>query len=116
MKVVAALTIASLLLIPLAFEAAYSQSGTFERSVTLKITDTRTGDVRTKVWTISTWTFGDRPIDVTDILLDKIQTVYSTDSFKFTLENKVFKGKWLVFEVELIANPLVGKGLDIRFM
>ncbi len=112
---IAALSIATLLL-PLLLEQAYSQQGIIERSVTLKITNSKNGAVITKVWNITGYTFGEKSIDVSDRMLKKIKHIFNTDSFSFTYENKVFKGKWLYYKAELIGTPLVGKGLTIKFM
>lgn len=95
---------------------AYGQMITHERTITLKITNTKTNDVKTIVWKLTGYTFGERPIDVDNIMLTKIKRIYNADSFSFTLNNKAFHGQWLHFNVELIGTPLVGKGLTIRFV
>lgn len=107
----AVLAITSLLL-PIILNHAYAQSMTHERTVTLKITDTRNGNVAKKEWNLTGYTFGERNIDVSNNMLNKIKRIYNTDSFSFTLQNKTFMGEWLHYKIELIGTPLVGKGLD----
>lgn len=84
-------------------------------AVTLKITNTKTGSVTTKVWNLTLWTFGEQHIDVSDILL-KIRTIYNTRTFAFTLTDETFKGRWLHFDGELIGTHLVGRGLTVKFI
>lgn len=114
MKVLALVSALTLLLPIIGY--AYAQEGTIDRTVTMQITNTKTGSVKTKVWNITSWTFGDRPIDVSDVLLKKIERIYNTKSFRFTLQNNFFEAEWLHFEVRIAGTPLVGTGLDIKFV
>ncbi len=114
-RLISVVAIATLLL-PLILEHAYSEMQTNERSVTLKITNTKTGIVHTKDWKLTGYSFGKKPIDVPDFTLKKIKNAFNTNSFSFTLHDEVFKGKWLHFNLELIGTPLVGQGLSIKFI
>lgn len=114
-KLFAMIAIATLLL-PLVLSAE-AQEGVQERSVMLKVTNTKTGTVHTRVWDLSAYTFEQKiPIDVPDFRANKIKRIYGTDSFSFTLQNDVFEEHWLHFKVELIGTPVVGKGLRVQFV
>lgn len=115
MKRLLALVAITVLLLPLVYQID-SHALTIERTVTLKVTNTKTGSVQTKVWDLTGYTFGERNIDTSHALLTKIKRVYHSDSFAFTLQNKVFEGKWLHFKVELTGTPPVGKGMNIKFI
>lgn len=115
MKGLIALVAITVLLLPIAYQID-SHALTIERTVTLKVTNTNTGSVQTKVWNLTDYTFGERNIDVSHVLLSKIKRVYHSDAFAFTFQNKVFEGEWMHFDVELIGTPLVGKGLNIKFI
>ncbi len=98
-------------------EEVYEETRKLGSSVTLKVTNTKTDTVTTRVWDLSAYTFEeDIPLDVPSFKLKKIQRIFGTDSFDFTLQNKVFETKWLHFEVELIGTPVVGKGLSVQFI
>ncbi len=116
MKIVISVIAITTLLLPLILEHAYSEMRTYEHSVTLKITNTKTGVVHTKDWKMTGYSFGKKPIDVPDFTLKKIKNAFNASSFSFTLHNKVFEGKWLYFKLELIGTPLVGKGLTVKFI
>lgn len=115
MKGLLALVAIAVLLLPLVYQID-SNALTVERTVTLKVTNTKTGSVQTKVWDLTGYTFGERNIDVSHASLTKIKRVYHSDSFAFTLQNKVFEGEWLHFKVELSGTSPVGKGLNIKFI
>ena len=115
MKRLLALVAIAMLLLPVVYQID-SHALTIERTVTLKVTNTKTGSVQTKVWDLTDYTFGERNIDVSHASLSKIKRVYHSDSFAFTFQNKVFEGKWMHFTVELSGTPLVGKGLNIKFI
>jgi len=106
----------SILLLPLILNRADAQMITHERNLTLKVSNSKSDAFHTKVWKLTGYTFGERNIDVSDILLSKIKRTYHTDTFTFTLNNKVFQEQWLHFKVELIGTPLVGKGMTVRFI
>lgn len=107
----------STLLLPLIIDHADSQQGNPERNVMLKVTNTKTDTVRTRVWDLSAYTFEQKvPIDVPDFKVKKIKHIFGSDSFSFTLQDRVFEGEWLHFEVELIGTPTVGKGLSVQFV
>lgn len=108
--------IAIVTLLPLIVHQAYSQQGTPERTITFKITNTKTGTVTTKVWSMTGHTFGERFVDVPDFTANKIKRSFYTDSFSFTQQNHFFVGKWLHFDVEMIGTPLVGTGLTVKFI
>lgn len=116
MKRMLAILAIGALLLPIILNLAYAQMITHERTVTLKITDTRNGKVATKEWNLTGYTFGERNIDVSNNMLNKIKKIYNTDSFSFTLQKKTFMGEWLHYKVELIGTPLVGKGLKVKFI
>ena len=116
MKTLIAVVALATLLLPLILTQANAQMITHERSVTLKVTNTKTNTVTTKVWKLTGYTFGERPLDINDVTVSKIKRALHTDSFSFTLHNKVFEGKWLHFNVELIGTPLIGQGLKIKFL
>jgi hypothetical protein len=84
--------------------------------VIMKITSKKTGIIHTKTWDLTSWTFGERPIDVSGNMLQKIRKIYHTDSFDFTLSDKVFRSEWLHFNIEMTGSPLVGKGLSVKFV
>lgn len=116
MKRLFAVVAITALLLPVILDHVDAQSGKYERSVTLKVTDTKTGAVHTKVWDLSAYTYEQKiPIDVPQFKVKKIKQIFGTDTFSFTLQNKVFEGKWLHFKVEVVGTPLVGKGLSVRF-
>lgn len=87
-----------------------------ERTLTLNIMNTKTGIITTRMWNFTLYTFGERNVDVSDTMLKKIESIFYTDSFSFTLQNKAFTGKWLHFDVELIGTPPVGSGMDVKFI
>jgi phage major head subunit gpT-like protein len=116
MKASIALIVAFALLSPLVLQQVNAQEGTVDRTVIMKITNKKTGIVHTKTWYLTSWTFGERPIEVSDNMLRKIHNIYHTDSFDFTLNDKVFRSEWLHFGIEMTGSPLVGKGLSIKFV
>ncbi len=114
--IAATITIATLLL-PSILVHAYSDTGSVERSVMLKVTNTKTGLVKTSVWNLKGYTFQHTPIKVSDSAVKKIKQIFGSDSFSFTLHNKAFQGKWLHFNVELVGNNILpGKRLTIKFV
>lgn len=115
-RLIATIAIATLLL-PLILVHAYSDTGSVERGVMLKITNTKTGFVKTTVWNLKGYTFQQTPIKVSDSAVKKIKQIFGTDSFSFTLHNNVFQGKWLHFKVELVGKTILpGKGITIKFV
>jgi len=116
MKTLIAAVALAVLLLPFILNQANAQMITHERSVTLKVTNTKTNTITTKVWKLTGYTFGERPLDISDITVSKIKRALHTDSFSFTLHNRSFDGKWLHYNVELIGTPLVGQGLKIKFL
>jgi len=112
----AAIAITTLIL-PIILVQAYAQEGRIERSLTLKVTNTKTDTVQMRVWNLTAYTFEQNiPIDVPQFQVKKIKKIYGTDTFSFTLQNKVFEGEWLHFKVEVIGTPVVGKGLRVQFI
>lgn len=116
-RAVYALLAISVLFLQLGIHQSYAQEGSIDRSLTLQVTDTRTGIVRTQVWDLSAYTFEQVIVlDVPDYRVDKIDRIYGTDSLSFTLDRKVISGEWLSFEVDLIGTPIVGKRLRVQFI
>lgn len=116
LKTMLAVVAAAALLLPLVLVQAHAQMMTHDLTVTLKVTNTKTGSVQTKVWKPKPYTFGDRPIDVPDFTLKKIMKSFNTDNFAFTFTHKQFEGEWMHFKVEMVGTPLVGTGLSVKFM
>jgi len=115
-RLFAAIAIATLLL-PAIIDQTDAQEGKYERSVMLKVTNTKTGDVQMKVWDLTAYTFEmNVSIDVPSYKLKKVNQIFGTNSFSFTQQNKVFEGEWIHFKVELIGTPLVGRGLSVQFI
>jgi len=106
----------TVLLLPLALNAE-AQKGGHELSVTLKVTNTKNGEIRTKVWDIKAHTFTNKiPIDVPDYTLKKIMRAYGTNTFVFNIQNPAYNGKWLHFKAEIEGTVLIGKNLSVRFV
>jgi hypothetical protein len=111
-----AITITALFL-PLILQQGYSDIGPYERTLTLKITNTKTGDVKTKVWNFKEWTFQEPSVDVSDFMVKKMKKVFNTETFSFSLSSKVYEGEWLHFKVELTETPiLLGRGFTVKFV
>ena len=116
MKTLIAVFAITVLLLPLALNAE-AQKGGHELSVTLKVTNTKTGEVRTKTWDMKSYTFTNKiPIDVPDYRLKKISRIFGTDTFAFTVQDPAYRGEWLHFKVELVGTVLIGKSLSVRFV
>ncbi len=114
MKALIALIAIITLSLPLILNQAYSDILQQERSVTLKITNTKTGIVKTIEWNIKDYTFQKATIDVSDLMVKKI---FGTESFSFGLNKKTVERNWLPFKVELIGKPMiVGKEWTIMFV
>lgn len=106
----------AILLLLLALRAE-AQEGARELTVTLKVTNTKTGTVHTRAWDLDSYTFQDKiPINVPDFKVKKIKSIFGSNTFTFTLNNKAFEGHWLHFDVELSGTIVVGKGLSVRFV
>ncbi len=117
MKALIALIAIITLSLPPILNQAYSDVLQQERSVTLKITNTKTGIVKTTVWNIKDYTFQKATIDVSDLMVKKIKKIFGTESFSFGLNKKTVERNWLHFKVELMGKPMiVGKGWTIMFV
>ncbi len=117
MKAFIALIAIVTLSLPLILNQAYSEVLQHERSVTLKITNTKTGIVKTTEWNIKDYTFQKTNIDVSDFMVKKIKKIFGTDSFSFALNKKAVERKWLHFDLELTGKPIiVGKEWNMKFV
>ena len=104
------------LLLPVILDQGYAQEETPAKSLTLEVTNTKTGAVSTRVWDLSTYSFEQVvSVDVPEFRVSKIKQVFGTDTFSFALQNKVLEADWLHFEVKLSGTPTVGKGLKVQF-
>ena len=116
MKLLFAAILISTLLLPVILDQGYAQEETFEKSLTLEVTNTKTGAVKTRVWDLSTYSFEQVvSVDVPKFRVSKMKQAFGTDKFRFTLQNKVLEADWVHFEVKLTGTPTVGKGLRVQF-
>lgn len=112
-----ALVAIATLVLPLLLDQVDAQTGKLERSVTMNVTNKKTGITQSKVWDLSAYTFETNvPIDVPNFQVRKIKQTFGTDSFSFTLQTKSFEGQWLHFTIEILGTPPVGRGLSVKFV
>ncbi len=104
----------AVLFLPLILQQANAEIGPYSRTLILKITNMKTGDVKTRVWNFDAWTFTKPLIDVPEYTVKKI---FYTDTFSFSLSSETYDGKWLHFKVELTETPiLIGRGFTAKFV
>jgi len=106
------------LILPIALAVqADAQSSKADLKVWLKVVNTKTGAERVTEWKLGAYQFEENiPIDVPAFKVAKIKKIFDTDSFAFTFQDKVRKGSWLHFDVELSGTPVIGEVLTIRFV
>lgn len=108
--------VALMLPIALAIQAD-AQSSKADLKVWLKVVNTKTGTERVTEWELGAYQFEENiPIDVPAFKVAKIMKIFDTDSFAFTFQDKVRKGSWLHFDVELSGTPVIGEVLTIKFV
>ncbi|MGH9922463.1 MAG: hypothetical protein ACRD38_06905 [Nitrososphaerales archaeon] len=106
------------LILPIALAVqADAQSSKADLKVWLKVVNTKTGIERVTEWKLGAYQFEENiPIDVPAFKVAKIKKIFDSDSFAFTFQDKVRKGSWLHFDVELSGAPVIGEVLTIRFV
>jgi len=106
------------LILPIALAAqADAQSSKADLKVWLKVVNTKTGTEHVTEWKLGAYQFEENiPIDVPAFKVAKITKIFDTDSFAFTFQDKVRKGSWLHFDVELSGTPVIGEVLTIKFV
>ena len=116
-KLLAIIAIVALILpIALALQAD-AQSSKTDLKVWLKVVNTKTGTERVTEWKLGAYQFEENiPIDVPAFKVAKIKKIFDSDSFAFTFQDKIRKGSWLHFDVELSGTPVIGEVLTIRFV
>jgi hypothetical protein len=108
--------VALMLPIALAIQAD-AQSSKADLKVWLKVVNTKTGTERVTEWDLGAYQFEENiPIDVPAFKVAKIKKIFDSDSFAFTFQDKVRKGSWLHFDVELSGTPVIGEVLTIKFV
>ncbi len=114
----AGITVIATLLLPLILYHVYAQTESYERTVTLKITNTKTGVVHTRSWDLRGWVFEpNAPIELPGSEVKKMKKIFGADSFFFRMDHNVFEGKWLYFNVEIVGvPPLIGTSWSIQFV
>jgi hypothetical protein len=106
------------LILPIALAVQVdAQSSKADLKVWLKVVNTKTGTESVTEWKLGAYQFEENiPIDVPAFKVAKIKKIFDTDSFAFTFQDKVRKGSWLHFDVELSGTPVIGEVLTIRFV
>jgi hypothetical protein len=115
-KLLTIITIVALML-PIALTIQADAQSKADLKVWLKVVNTKTGTERVTEWELGAYQFEENiPIDVPAFKVSKIKKIFDTDSFAFTFQDKVRKGSWLHFDVELSGTPVIGEVLTIKFV
>ncbi|GEM_PF-1415875 len=105
------------LMLPITLAIQADAQSKADLKVWLKVVNTKTGTERVTEWDLGAYQFEENiPIDVPAFKVAKIKKIFDSDSFAFTFQDKVRKGSWLHFDVELTGTPVIGEVLTIRFV
>jgi hypothetical protein len=105
------------LMLPVTLAIQADAQSKADLKVWLKVVNTKTGTERVTEWKLGAYQFEENiPIDVPAFKVAKIKKIFDTDSFAFTFQDKVRKGSWLHFDVELSGTPVIGEVLTVRFV